>query len=679
MSYRLGVDVGGTFTDVVLADAVTGALVTDKVPSDAAQPARAVVSGVRAVLARAGVAPGEAEYFSHGQTFALNTVLQRSGARVGLLVTRGFPDILDIGRLRLDDPIDLFSSPRRPLVDSSDVREISARVLSDGGVLSDLDPAEVLAAVDSLVASGVSAVAVAFLHSHLYPAHERAAYEAISGKYPDLTVACSSMLWPEEREYERATVAVLGAHVGEALAGYLDHLVRELRELGLTCPLHITKSNGGVASIVHEPGEAVRAAVETLLSGPASGVAGTMRIAAAAGVDRFVTMDMGGTSVDCAVVDGAVPYSTESVLGDFPLIIPSVEVSSIGAGGGSIIRIDEGGMLKVGPRSAGAYPGPAAYGRGGTEPTITDAYVVCGYLDPGDFAGGSVQLSVEASRQALLPVATGLGMSVEETAEAAVAVATAMMHAQLIPLCAQRGIDPSELTLVAYGGAGPVQATLLARALNMREVLVPASPGTLCAYGALATDLRTDVVAPAGGSVTDSALRDGWATLEARARQWYAAQENALHPDVVITRWADVQLSGQSFTLPVVLPADVEPSVAALRAAFTEAYLRAYAVDPGSSPLDVRTLRVGLAARSFLPDLPPLSVQDGADLPHVLVEGGKLVEARVHRRPALAAGAVVDGPALISAPDTTIFLPGGSSGRVDEAGNLRVTVGADRA
>lgn len=672
--YRLGVDIGGTFTDVVLADAVTGELTTDKLPSDAAQPARAVVDGVRAMLARTGVEPHQVEYFSHGQTFALNTVLQRSGARVGLLVTRGFPDLLDIGRLRLDDPIDLFAEPKRPLVHRDDVREIGERMLVDGTEERPLDPVEVLRAADDLVASGVQAIAVAFLHSHLHPAHEVAAYEAIRAVHPGLTVACSALLWPEEREYERATVAVLGAHVGRAFAGYLEFLVRELRAAGLTCPLHITKSNGGVASIGYTPEEVVRAAVETLLSGPASGVAGTLRLAGAAGIDTFITMDMGGTSVDCAIVDGGVPYSTESVLGDFPLIIPSVEVSSIGAGGGSVIRVDDGGVLKVGPRSAGASPGPAAYGRGGTEPTVTDAYVVCGYLDPSDFAGGSVRLDVAAARRALAPVADRLRMSVEAAAEAAVAVATAMMHAQLIPLCAQRGVDPSELTLVAYGGAGPVQAALLARSLNMAEVLVPASPGTLCAYGALATDLRTDVVAPAGGRVTDDSLRRGWAQLEVRARAWYAGQDNALHPAVTITRWADVQLAGQSFTLAVVLPDGEEPTVAALHKAFTEAYRRAYAVSPGTAALDVRSLRVGLAAAASLPERVVTTAGPPVSVAHRLIENGRRTDVLVHRRPTLVPGTVVPGPALVSAPDTTVFLPSGATGRVDEAGNLRIRV-----
>jgi N-methylhydantoinase A len=673
--YRLGVDVGGTFTDVVLADAVTGELVTDKVPSDAEQPARAVLAAVRGVLAHAGVAPAQVEYFSHGQTFALNTVLQRTGARVGLLVTRGFPDLLAIGRLRLDDPIDLFTTERTPL--ATDVREIGERVTADGTVVRALDPDEVRRAVRELVADGVEAVAVTFLHSHLYPAHERAAAEAIAAEFPDLPVACSARLWPEEKEYERATVAVLAAHIGAALGAYLDELSAALRSLGLSCPLYITKSNGGVASIDHQPGEMLLAAVETLLSGPASGVAGTIRLAKAAGVDRMVTMDMGGTSVDCAILDRSVAYSTDSRIGDFPLVLPSVEVSSIGAGGGSIIRVDPAGVLKVGPRSAGAHPGPACYGRGGAEPTLTDAYVVCGYLDPADFAAGAVRIDVDAARAALEPVAVRVGLSLEETAEAAVSVATAMMHAQLVPLCARRGVDPAELVLVAYGGAGPVQAALLARALNMAEVLIPASPGTLCAYGSLATELRADLVAPVAGRLTDEVLADTWDDLAVRARAWYATQDHTLHPDARLTRWADVQLDGQSFTLPVVLADGVPATVAALRDAFAEDYRRAYAVDPGDAGIDVRTLRITLAAATDLPQATWRAAEPADTRPHLVVEHGRVVKGQLHRRPGLATGTEIRGPAVVSAPDTTVFVPSGFVGRVDGFGNLRLRGGAD--
>ncbi|MGW3952322.1 hydantoinase/oxoprolinase family protein [Streptomyces sp. NPDC004752] len=686
--YRIGVDVGGTFTDVVLAAADGSAVHTAKVPSDAAQPAAAVVRAVTGILARHQVAPEQVEYFAHGQTFALNTVLQRSGARTGLLVTAGFPDLLEIGRLRLRDPIDFFADPRRPLADRKDVREIPERMRVDGTVDRPLDEAALLAAARDLLADGVEALAVVFLHAHAHPEHEQRAVALLRQTHPHLIVAGSAELWPEEKEYERATVAVLAAHVAGLLGGYLRDLSHRLREQGLRCPLHITKSNGGVMSVAGAlaTGEGsaalLRAAVETLLSGPAAGVAGAVRLATAAGVGDLVTMDMGGTSVDSSIVEGGViPYSTDAELGDFPLITPSVEVSSIGAGGGSVAWLDASGVLKVGPRSAGARPGPACYGHGGTEPTLTDAYVVCGYLDPDDFAGGAVRLDRNAARDAFAPLARRLATDVEGAAEAVVDVATAMMHAQLVPLLARRGVDPAVCHLLPYGGAGPVQAVALARELGIRQLLVPSSPGTLCAFGALVTDLRHDLVAAVGqttGRLDDERLRTVWKDLEERARLWYRDQSASLHHEVRLARWADVQLAGQSFTLPVTLPEDEQPTIAALSEAFTARYRAAYGVDASGRELDVRSLRITLTARSR-----PLTLRAGSGSevrprPHTVVEHGRRVAAGCVERADLAPGTRLEGPLVVSAPDATLFLPTGAHAEVDAMGNLLIDAGRAR-
>ncbi|MFJ5840388.1 hydantoinase/oxoprolinase family protein [Streptomyces shenzhenensis] len=686
--YRIGVDVGGTFTDVVLAAADGSALHTAKVPSDADRPAAAVVRAVTEILTRHQVAPEQVEYFAHGQTFALNTVLQRSGARTGLLVTAGFPDLLEIGRLRLRDPIDFFAAPRRPLADRADVREIPERTRVDGTVDRPLDEAALLTAARELLADGVEALAVVFLHAHVHPRHEERAVALLRQAHPGLIVAGSAELWPEEKEYERATVAVLAAHVAGLLRGYLADLSDRLRTHGLSCPLHITKSNGGVMSVegalATEEGSAalLRAAVETLLSGPAAGVAGAVRLATAAGVGDLVTMDMGGTSVDCAIVEGGhIPYSTDAELGGFPLITPSVEVSSIGAGGGSVAWLDASGVLKVGPRSVGAHPGPACYGHGGTEPTLTDAYVVCGYLDPDDFAGGAVRLAPAAAREAFVPLARRLGTDVERAAEAVVDVATAMMHAQLVPLLARRGVDPAGCHLVPYGGAGPVQAVALARELGIRRLLVPWSPGTLCAFGALVTDLRHDLVAPMGRTtdqLDDEHLRTVWKELDERAHLWYRDQSATLHDRVGLTHWADVQVAGQSFTLSVALPEDREPTVAALREAFTARYRAAYGVDASGRELDVRSLRVTLTAGSR-PLTPRARSGIGAGpRPHTVTERGRRVPARRIERADLAPGTVLHGPLVVSAPDATLFLPTGASVAADGVGNLLIDAGHAR-
>ncbi|TDC74569.1 hydantoinase/oxoprolinase family protein [Streptomyces hainanensis] len=694
---RIGVDVGGTFTDVVLTTA-DGAVHPAKVPSDAARPAAAVVRAVTEVLRRHDIAAEDVEYFAHGQTFALNTVLQRAGARTGLLVTAGFPDLLDIGRLRLRDPIDFFAAPAHPLADRRDVREIPERVRADGTVELPLDERALLDAVADLRASGVTALAVCFLHAHAHPAHERRAVELVRAAHPDLVVAGSAELWPEEKEFERATVAVLAAHVAGLLGGYLADLTERLRAAGLRCPVHITKSNGGVMSVTggaHRGNESdadgrapLRAAVETLLSGPAAGVAGAVRLAAAAGVDRLITMDMGGTSVDCTIVDGAVPYSTDSALGDFPLLIPAIEIDSIGAGGGSVAHLDASGVLKVGPRSAGAQPGPACYGRGGTEPTLTDAYVVCGHLAPEapenseSFADGAVTIDPEAARAAFRPLADRLGLDVRQAAAATIDVATAMTHARLLPLLARRGVDPGATHLVAYGGAGPVQAVALARALAVPRVLVPWSPGTLCAFGALVSGLRQDLVTSVGettATLDDTRLETAWKDLTERALAWYAEQDATLHTTVTTRRWADVQRAGQSFTLPVVLPDDAPATVAELRRGFAAAYHAAYGVDASAAELDVRNLRLTLTADAASPPLPSATATGGAaPRPHRLYENGAEVAAVKVARADLPAGATLAGPAVIAAPDTTVYVPGGAVARVDPAGNLLIDTGVAR-
>ncbi|WP_458083878.1 hydantoinase/oxoprolinase family protein [Streptomyces malaysiensis] len=679
--YRLGVDVGGTFTDIVLTHVEDGTVHTAKVPSDAARPASAVAEGVAGALARHGVDAAEVEHFAHGQTFALNTVLQRAGARTGLLVTSGFPDLLEIGRLRLRDPIDFFAAPRRPLVDRADVREVDERLRADGSVERPLDEGGLLAAAEALVADGVQALAVSFLHAHAHPEHERRAVELLRAAHPGLVIVGAAELWPEEKEYERTTVAVLAAHVAGLLGGYLGELFDRLRALGLRCPLYIAKSNGGVMSLDTGSDEILRAAVETLLSGPAAGVAGAIRLAGATGVDRLITMDMGGTSVDVALVEDDIPYSTDSVLGDFPLIIPTVEISSIGAGGGSLVRVDSSGVLKVGPRSAGAVPGPAAYGRGGTDPTLTDAYVVCGFIDPEDFAGGAVTIDPRAAYASLRPLARRLGLTVEQAAAATIDVTTAMMHAQLVPLLARRGLDATGSHLVAYGGAGPVHAALLARSLNIRRVLVPWSPGTLCAFGALATGLRQDVVASIGettATLDDARMERVWKDLAEQAHAWYARQHTAPYQRPELRRWADVQLVGQSFTLPVVLPDGRPPTVETLRSLFADAYRAAYGVDASGGELDVRNLRVTLTAPGD-PRLPAVAAGPaGAPREHTVHESGERRRALRLRRAELPVDATVRGPLVVSAPDTTVFVPTGAAARADALGNLLIDLDPDR-
>jgi N-methylhydantoinase A len=375
---RLGVDIGGTFTDLALLDESTGAIVALKVPSTPERPSRSVFEGIEELRRRHGVSIGAMGAFVHGTTLAVNTIIERKGARAALFITRGFRDVLTIGRHRIPDVFNFFSELPVPLIPRARTIEVPERTLGDGRTAEVVDEAVVHAALDAAVADGVTAVAVCYLHSYKNPANELATQRLIQARAPDLYVSVSSELWPQMREYERALVAVMNAYVGRRMSSYFDDLERGLRRLGLEAPVLSTKSNGGVMTAV----EAGRRPVETLLSGPAAGVIGASFVARQAGYERVITFDMGGTSADVAVVDGEPRFSTENHVGDFPVIMPAIDVTSIGAGGGSIAWLDRDGVLKVGPQSAGARPGPACYGEGGTDATVTDAYVALGVIDP---------------------------------------------------------------------------------------------------------------------------------------------------------------------------------------------------------------------------------------------------------------------------------------------------------
>src|SRR5262245_22746121 len=395
--YRLGVDIGGTFTDFALLDEATGQLAVLKLASTPERPAASVGEGVTALTARQEVSPETIRAFVHGTTLAVNTVIERKGAVAGLLITRGFRDVLSIGRHRIPDVFNFFAELPAPLVPRARVIEIPERGLADGRVAVPVDLDAVREAVDRLVAEGATAIAVSYLHSYKNAANEEATRRAIAARAPGLYVSISSDVWPQMREYERSLVAVMNAYVGRRMAEYFTDLEAGLRARGLGSPILSTKSNGGIMSAV----EAGERPVETLLSGPAAGVIGASFVARAAGFDRVITFDMGGTSADVALVDGEPRLSTENYVGDFPVIMPAIDVTSIGAGGGSIAWTDQDGVLKVGPQSAGARPGPACYGLGGTDVTVTDAYVTLGIIEPRRFLGGSVPLDPALAERAV--------------------------------------------------------------------------------------------------------------------------------------------------------------------------------------------------------------------------------------------------------------------------------------
>jgi N-methylhydantoinase A len=670
MSLRLGIDIGGTFTDLVTMDQITGALSMLKTPSIPAHPSRAVINGIEELVDRDRIEPSQISYFVHGTTLALNTVIQRSGALTGLLVTAGFGDILELQRLRLPDPHHFNAERPRALVMRRHVRQIDERVLASGDVYQPLDIQQCVDAARELQDLGVESLAICFLHAYRNPDHEIAAQSAIAEACPDLYLCRSSEVWPQQREYERSLATVINAFVGGKMQQYFASLEREVSAMGVPAPVLSTKSNGGVMSAA----SAGKAPVQTLLSGPASGVIGARYIGELAGEQRLLTFDMGGTSADIAVIDGQIALSTTNRAGDFPLILPAVDVSSIGAGGGSIVWTDHLGVLKVGPRSAGSSPGPACYGRGGSEATVTDAYVVSGILDPENFLGGTLRLEADRAFAAVGAIATELGLPVERAAEAILEVATSNMYAEFVPALAQHGVDPADFVLLPYGGAGPTHAFMLADEVNLRRVIVPPSPGTLCALGCLVADLRADFVRTVfeeTSRIEQAALDEAFSAVKADAQAWLDDQRIPVEGATFISS-ADMRYKGQSFEIAV----DLDGSICAigdLVRAFGERYRAIYGYADPEAETEIINVRGTVIGRVPHPELARVAVATAAAAPvaeRQVHYRGLASRTPVYDRGTLGAGHILRGPAVVEQYDSTTFVTPGWEVTVDSFGNL---------
>ncbi len=673
--YRLGIDIGGTFTDFSLLDESSGALQGFKWPTVPADPARGVLEGLAAFVRAAGVDPAAIGYLAHGTTIGINTVIQRNGARLGLLVTRGFGDVLEIQRLRLASPVNFTATRPRSLIPRHRVGEVSERILADGSVDTALDRDELVREATRLVErEGAEALVVAFLNAYRTPAHESEAKKILGERFPELAVTCSHEVWPQIREYERTMAAVLTAYVRPRVEQYLSSLERELAAAGVRVPVHVTKSNGGVTSAR----DARQATAETLLSGPASGVIGAAVVCAQAGYRDLITFDMGGTSADIAVVRGGEPLtSTDETVGDFPVVMPVVGVSSIGAGGGSIAWLDAVGVLKVGPRSAGADPGPACYGRGGAEPALSDAFLRCGFLNPDNFVGGRLRLYPERAEAALAPVARALGVDVDRAAEAVVEVATANMYAAFSNVLARHGLDPRDFSLVAFGGAGPIEACFLAEEFHIPRVVVPPSPGTLCAMGAMAADVKSDYIRTLHrrlGALSPRLLAAECDELGARARRWLA-DEGPRVGATALRFSADCRYAGQAFQIEVPLdPAWLAaPTTDRLRAAFHDLHERLYGHADRTAEVEVIDLRARITGVTPKPALPRVRAGAGSPTPvarRPIHYRRQRHEAAVYRRDELLGGQRLEGPAIVEQPDTTVLVPAGFRASVDAYGLL---------
>ena len=672
--YWLGIDIGGTFTDFSVFDTRTGALTGLKVPSTPHEFAAAVRTGLAQLASEHGIDPAEIGTVVHGTTIAVNTLIQRTGAALGLLVTDGFRDVLELQRLRLPNPFDLDGARPLPLIPRARVAEVRERMRANGSVDTPIDEVSARAAARRLAELEVEGLVVSLLHSYRNPAHEQRVRAVAAEVAPALPVSLSSEVWAQAREYERTALAVLDAYVQPKVRRYLQGFEEALAACGVPAAPHVTKSNGGIMPVA----AARTRTVTTLLSGPASGVIGAAYVAGQAGLSNVITLDVGGTSADMAVVEGSRPrWSTSEHVGGVPVMMPVVGVTAIGAGGGSIAWVDEVGIPKVGPQSTGAQPGPACYGRGGKDATLTDAFLVCGFLDPERFLGGRMRLHSRLADEAVARFAGPLGATPDEAAESIVRVAVSNMYAEFTKILSRAAVDARDFALVAFGGAGPVVGALVAREVGISTVFVPRSPGTLCALGALSADVVNDAVRTVHAKVeaaSPAALRETYDVLCAELGDWLARHgADAGAPSFGLA--ADMRYVGQSYEIAVPLE---PPWLAAgglpnILAAFHRAHERAFGHADPEAPAEIVNLRVQLrAARPRVP-LAEVPAATGPATPRTtrrLWLEGRRVDARVYERDGLGRGMLLAGPAVVEQPDTTVLIPEGHGAEVDRFGNL---------
>ncbi len=691
---RIGVDVGGTFTDLILepGDEADGAgrVFVHKVPSTPDDQSRAVIRGVLEICEEAGISPGAVTQIVHGTTVATNTVIEYSGAEVGMLTTRGFRDILHMARHKRPHNFSVqFDVPwqSRPLVKRRNRLPITERILPpDGRVETPLDEAEVAAAAELLKARDVDAVVVCFLFSFLNDAHERRAKEIVTSIMPGVHASCSFEVVDVIREYERFSTAAMNAFIGPRASFYLNNLATALRENGVSAPIRVMQSNGGVTTLA---GAAARP-VTILMSGPAGGVIGGKWAGDMAETRNLITVDIGGTSADISVVpDGEVrimnPRDTQ--VGGYPILAPMIDLATIGAGGGSIAYVDEGGAFRVGPRSAGAAPGPACYGRGGVHATVTDAQVVLGRLDVEQFAGVGIEIDPAKAHAAIEDTLCGpLNMSVEEAALGAIRVIDSNMSLAIRANSVAKGVDPRDYALVAFGGAGPLHGMALARSVFAREVIVPPAPGINAATGLLATDMRYEFTRSVLCVLTQ-ATRDEIDMLNAETDALVREARDALAADGVpaaarrIAKVAECRYRGQGFELRGGMPEGplTLENRDALLASFHAQHRQDYGHAFEDQDVEIITLRVvATVAMDTLrwPETPASEGRnpDDAELYSrtTIFDDGEARETPRFDRGRLRAGQFIDGPAIVIQTDSTTLVPPGCEAAVARSGNLHV-------
>jgi N-methylhydantoinase A len=673
----IGIDAGGTFTDVVGFDPSTGALHVLKQPSTPAAPAQAILDGIRNLLAATNKRGDAVQRVHHGTTIATNALLQKRLARTGMVTTAGFRDVLDIARQRRPHLFDLGVPKPDPIAPRALRIEIAERVDERGNVIRALEDNDVRVAIASLRESACEAVAICFLHAYANPAHERRVKEHIEREWPEAMVCTSNDVLSEMREYERFATTVVNAGLLPIMSQYLTDLSTGVRTLGIRCSPRIMQSNGGTVSTA----SAAERPVKTFVSGPAAGVIGSEQLSARLEAPNLITLDMGGTSTDvCVVSGGAAAMQNERSVAGLPLRVRALGIHTVGAGGGSVGWVDDGGLLKVGPMSAGADPGPAAYDRGGTSATVTDANLILGRLAPDDLLAGHLRPSLESAQRALAKLGAPLNLTVEETAAGMLRIVHVNMTGALRVVSVERGHDPRDFALMPFGGAGPLHAAELASQLGIRRIIVPPLPGLASALGLLVADARADfsltVASELANRDTIEKLRDGFQNLLLRVDDWLSL-EGHVRGQATLEYHADMRYVGQSFELSVPVEDPETLSVSMLGDGFHTAHetLNGYA----STDHETEVVTLRMTARVPNADAVRLAgasedstprVRSTASSRSVWFETYGRVPTQVLDRATLCAGTLLIGPAIITQMDATTLVPPDHTASVDRLGNL---------
>ena len=678
-SWRLGVDVGGTFTDVLLINEESGRLFSAKVPSTPDDSSRGVLAGIERACANAGIEPAVIDHVLHGTTVATNTILTGTGARVGLVTTRGYRQVLQIARSFVPGGLGawVIYNKSDPLAPLELTLEADERIAADGSVVRDLNEQTLRESLLRLRDSGIEALTVSLINAYANDAHERRIKSLVEEVLPDVPVSLSSEVIPEMQEYERTVTTVANSYVRPRVERYISNLERELGERMNKVRLNILRSDGGLASA----SAAAEYPVNLLMSGPAGGVAGASWVARNAGFDDLLTLDMGGTSTDVALVQGGqARLRRETTVGDVTVRASSVDIRTVGAGGGSIAHVPElTRALRVGPQSAGAEPGPAAYGKGGAEPTVTDANVVLGYLPAAARLGGDLAIDVDRAQRAVQQVADALELPLERAAEGIYNIVNENMFGALRLVSVEQGFDPRDFALMAFGGAGPLHANALGRLMGSWPVIIPPGPGVLCAYGDATTRLRDEASRTFIRRFSETSAAEITEVLAALARSAgeALAREGVPQTDQTLSYQLDLRYQGQGLSLSVDLEdADLADCLAVAGARFDAMHeqLFTFALPAEKELVNLRVVALGKAAEVSPPTLEQNSAVDAARYAtQTVFIDGQTMEAGIFDRALLGAGAAVPGPAIVTEMDSTTLILPGCTGRVDVYGNILIT------